>query len=142
LELDDIQVNCEVKESSGNSASFDCDDGSGYVPLKVDIDSANIAGVPDDATVEKNPNPDYSKKETLKLLCLPALLFFLLSCSNKTPSEPKSDDNVPNETPEEKDDKDDGPKEDVDPDIDDDPKEELLNDVVESKKVARKFGRF
>ena len=83
LELDDIQVNCEVKESSGNSASFDCDDGSGYVPLKVDIDSANIAGVPDDATVEKNPNPDYSKKETLKLIdSLPNIYIYNVISNN------------------------------------------------------------
>lgn len=78
------------------------------------------------------------KKETLKLLCLPALLFFLLSCSNKTPSEPKSDDNVPSETPGEKDDKDDEPKEEDDPDIDDDPKEELLNPMDEPY-IARQY---
>ena len=65
-ELEGVPVTCEPDATEGDTGSFSCKGDSKGIPLKIDIDNDEIGGIPDDAPVEANPNPDYSQQEALK----------------------------------------------------------------------------
>ena len=64
----DRNVTCDVGSTTGNSGVLNCkpDSGTSLTPLKLNLPSTNISGIPEDVPVQTNPNPDYSKNETLK----------------------------------------------------------------------------
>ena len=64
----DRNVTCDVGSTTGNSGVLNCrpDSGTSLTPLKLNLPSTNISGIPDDAPVLKNPNPDYSKNENIQ----------------------------------------------------------------------------
>ena len=66
----DRNVTCDVGTSTGNSGVLNCrpQSGGSLNPLKINILTPNISGIPEDAPVPSNPNPDYSKNETLKIV--------------------------------------------------------------------------
>ena len=66
----DLVIDCNLGENTDNLGVLECDKPSGsnssnIDPSKVDSNSDDIAGFPDDAKVKKNQNPDLSKKENL-----------------------------------------------------------------------------
>ena len=68
-EIDNIEVECTVGNKTNNAAIYECDDNnSEKIPFKIDINSNNISGIPDDVKIETEPNPDFTKKETLELI--------------------------------------------------------------------------
>lgn len=65
--LQNLQVNCNVQESSGTSCSMGCTSIqtiNGNV-TNVEINDDNIGGIPEKINVETNPAIDYSLKENL-----------------------------------------------------------------------------
>ena len=68
-ELDRI-VTCDVGATTGNSGVLNCrpQSGGSLTPRKINFLTPNISGIPEDAPVPSNPNPDYSKNETLKIV--------------------------------------------------------------------------
>ena len=70
LELDKpTSVKCEPKASTDKSVALNCKSDENLVPVSSELegdDIYNIGGAPDEITVDKNPNPDYSKLDNLK----------------------------------------------------------------------------
>ena len=67
-EIDNIEVECNIGNKTNNAVTFECDNNSGKIPFKIDINNNNISGIPDDVLIETKPNPDFSKKESLELI--------------------------------------------------------------------------
>ena len=71
LELDEpISVSCSPKSDAqtNNSVALDCsnDDGKELNPVSTELEDDQIAGAPEEIIVDKNPDLDYSKIDTLK----------------------------------------------------------------------------
>ena len=71
LELDEpISVSCSPKSDAqtDNSVALDCsnDDGKELNPVSTELEDDQIAGAPEEIIVDKNPDLDYSKIDTLK----------------------------------------------------------------------------
>ena len=70
LELDEpVSVTCNPKSDAqtDNSLALDCSsDKEKRVPVSSELEDDQIGGAPENITVDKNPNPDYSKIEHLK----------------------------------------------------------------------------
>lgn len=66
----DRNVTCDVGATTGNSGVLNCrpQSGGSLTPRKINFLTPNISGIPEDAPVQTNPNPDYSKNETLKIV--------------------------------------------------------------------------
>ena len=66
---DELKVSCTVGNTEGDAGALDCSD-STITPdanvTKADIEDNDVGGSIDEVDVEANPNPDYSKSETLK----------------------------------------------------------------------------
>ena len=67
-EIDDIEVECLIGNRTDNAAVYECENDSGKIPFKIDINSNEISGMPNDALIETEPNPDYTKKEILEII--------------------------------------------------------------------------
>ena len=67
-ELDDkdVTISCDVATNTDNSCVFDCSSGEKIEPIKIEINDDKIAGVSDENKIETEPNPDFSKLETLE----------------------------------------------------------------------------
>ena len=66
LDEKDVTITCDVGENTDNSCVFDCSSADEIQPIKVEITDDKIAGVSEENKVETDPNPDYSKIETLQ----------------------------------------------------------------------------
>ena len=71
LELDEpISVSCSPKSDAqtNNSVALDCsnDDGKELNPVSTELEDDRFAGAPEEIIVDKNPDLDYSKIDTLK----------------------------------------------------------------------------
>ena len=68
LELDekDVTILCDVATNTDNSCVYDCSSEDEIEPIKVEITDDNISGVSDENKIETEPNPDFSKLETLQ----------------------------------------------------------------------------
>ena len=69
VELDDpLSITCSPTDAqTTDSCALDCTGGDGSTPITAELeDDHQIAGAPDEITVETNPNPDFSKLEALK----------------------------------------------------------------------------
>ena len=67
LELDASDLSCDAGIETDTSCAYDCSSNViTFTPTEADIDDTDIAGVPDETPVEANPDPDYSKKESLE----------------------------------------------------------------------------
>ena len=68
---DELKVSCTVGNTEGDAGALDCSDSGSIVTsndnvTKADIENSDVGGSTDEVDVEANPNPDYSKSETLK----------------------------------------------------------------------------
>ena len=81
---DEIKVSCEVGNTEGNAGALDCTKEDITLDVsKADIEDNGIGGTSDDVEVEQNPNPDYSKKESLeKVNNLPTVKITEISQTN------------------------------------------------------------
>ena len=67
LELDEpTSVKCEPKANTDKSVALNCKSDENLVPVSSELEDDDIGGAPDEITVDKNPNPDYSKLDNLK----------------------------------------------------------------------------
>ena len=67
LELDEpTSVKCEPEASTDKSVALNCKSDKNLVPVSSELEGDDIGGAPDEITVDKNPNPDYSKLDNLK----------------------------------------------------------------------------
>ena len=68
VELDDpLSITCTPTDAqTSDSCALDCTGGDGSTPITAELEDDQIAGAPDEITVETNPNPDFSKLEALK----------------------------------------------------------------------------
>ena len=66
LDEKDIIVSCDVATNTNNSCVFDCSSEDEINPIKVEINDDKIGGISDEAKIETEPNPDFSKLETLQ----------------------------------------------------------------------------
>jgi hypothetical protein len=74
--IENLEVNCKVKESSTTTGSYGCTSTQeiGGNITKVEINDNNIEGAPEVISVETNPSIDYSLKANLeKLDTLPSI---------------------------------------------------------------------
>ena len=65
---DELEVSCSVGNTEGDAGALDCSNSEmqNSNVTKADIEDTDIGGSTDEVEVEKNPNPDYSKAESLK----------------------------------------------------------------------------
>ena len=61
----DLEVECEVGDTTDNSGVLNCKDSSGITPLKIDLNDDTVGGIPDDAAVQTSPSPNLSDKANL-----------------------------------------------------------------------------
>ena len=67
-EEQDLNITCDVGETTDSSGVFNCGDGNEIiVPLQIDLIDNEVSGVNDPVNVETTPNPDLSKKGNLTL---------------------------------------------------------------------------
>ena len=67
LELDKpTSVECKPETSTDKSVALNCKSDENLVPVSSELEGDVIGGAPDEITVDKNPNPDYSKLDNLK----------------------------------------------------------------------------
>jgi hypothetical protein len=67
LELDEpTSVKCEPEASTDKSVALNCKSDKNLVPVSSELEGDDIGGAPDEITVDKNPNPDYSKLDNLE----------------------------------------------------------------------------
>ena len=67
LELDEpTSVECKPETSTDKSVALNCKSDKNLVPVSSELEGDDIGGAPDEITVDKNPNPDYSKLDNLK----------------------------------------------------------------------------
>ena len=79
----DLDVECEVGDTTDNSGVLNCKDSSGITPLKIDLNDDNVGGIPDDAEIQTNPSPDLSKKSNLETIdSLPVVTVTNLTSNN------------------------------------------------------------
>ena len=66
----DVECSLNTETSTDDSGLLDCKDSSnsGVDPQKVDSEDPDLGGIPEDAAVDTNPSPDYSKKENLETI--------------------------------------------------------------------------
>jgi len=67
LELDEpTSVECKPETSTDKSVALNCKSDKNLVPVSSELEGDDIGGAPDEITVDKNPNPDYSKLDNLE----------------------------------------------------------------------------
>ena len=79
----DLDVECEVGDTTDNSGVLNCKSSSGITPVKIDLNDDNVGGIPDDAEIQTNPSPDLSQKANLETIdSLPVVTVTNLTSNN------------------------------------------------------------